>query len=282
MTRPRARRAAVADLEPVAPTVDLRLGRWEDALGDVGAVDLLLTDPPFSEQTHAGALGKAKAPRRSGKPGSPTTDRQSIAFPPWTHTDVERFVDAWVERVRCWFAVMTDDVLAPHFRAEFKAADLQTFAPLPIVFTDGGFRMQGDGPASTSIWLVVARKRGHLSTVAANKIWRATAGYYLGSKGPGQSGGRGKAPWLTDALVTDYSDPGHVVCDPMAGHGGVLASARNLGRHAIGAEMDPAAHEIAMANLSGDRTLLRRLIAEGKPERPVDPDAPQQALFATL
>lgn len=34
--------------------IDLRKGRWEDALADVGEVDSLITDTPYSERTHSG------------------------------------------------------------------------------------------------------------------------------------------------------------------------------------------------------------------------------------
>ena len=35
---------------------DLRLGRWQDALADVASVGTIITDPPYGERTHAGAL----------------------------------------------------------------------------------------------------------------------------------------------------------------------------------------------------------------------------------
>jgi site-specific DNA-methyltransferase (adenine-specific) len=244
--------------------VELRLGRWQDALAGV-TCDLLLTDPPFSARTHEGALGT------KDKTADMST-RADISFPPWTVADVESFVDAWAPRVRRWFAVMTDSILAPHFRAEFKGAGLIDFAPVPIVFTDGGVRLNGDGPPSVSLSLVVARRVGNLS--GGRKIWRSTRGYYLGATGPDQAGGRGKPEWLLGQIVADYSDPGHVVCDPMAGYGQTLASARNAGRVAIGSEADPAAHAAALANLSGDRTAFRRLL----PSKP-DKDAGTPSLF---
>ena len=90
--------------------------------------------------------------------------------------------------------------------------------------------------------------------------------------GPHQAGGRGKPPWLLDALVRDYSDAGHLVCDPFAGWGSTLVAARNAGRNAIGAEMDPAAFERCQHALSGDMAAYARMAPAKK--RETDPDRP--------
>ena len=75
--------------------------------------------------------------------------------------------------------------------------------------------------------------------------WGTLPGAYVGDRSPSSSGGRGKPPWLNHAIVRDYSRPGDLVCDPMAGWGGFLAAAAALDRRAIGAEMDRAAFELA-------------------------------------
>ena len=85
-------------------------------------------------------------------------------------------------------------------------------------------------------------------------------------------GGRGKPQWLLDALVRDYSDPGHVVCDPLVGWGSTLVAARNAGRIAIGAEQRPAVHARALDYLSGDSAAFRRSRPRSDPKR--DPSAP--------
>lgn len=53
-----------------------------------------------------------------------------------------------------------------------------------------------------------------------------------------RAGGRGKPQWLMRALVTDYTRPGDLVCDPLAGFGSTLVAAESLGRRAIGSELD--------------------------------------------
>jgi DNA modification methylase len=47
------------------------------------------------------------------------------------------------------------------------------------------------------------------------------------------------------------------VADPCAGWGGFLSAAVRMGRGAIGAELDPAAHEIAARVVRGERARPR-------------------------
>ena len=51
------------------------------------------------------------------------------------------------------------------------------------------------------------------------------------------------------AIVRDYSEPGDLVVDPCAGGGTTLLAAVMEGRRAIGAEMDPATFDKAVARL---------------------------------
>jgi hypothetical protein len=136
--------------------------------------------------------------------------REPISYPFWTEADITAFVDSWAPRTSCWIVSITDDVLAPLWRAAYAAADMQTFATVGIVISGMGVRMAADGPASWTLHLCVARRRGFLTTVpgSESKIWRSLPGGYTGPATPDMAGGRGKPRWLLDALVRDYSDPG--------------------------------------------------------------------------
>ncbi|MCC6596997.1 MAG: hypothetical protein IT477_10855 [Rhodanobacteraceae bacterium] len=63
--------------------------------------------------------------------------------------------------------------------------------------------------------------------------------------------GRGKPLDLMRAIVSDYSRPGDLVCDPCAGYGSTLAAALQKGRRAIGAECDPEVYAEAQRRLAG-------------------------------
>lgn len=224
--------------------IDLRLGRWQDALADVVEVDTLISDPPYSERTH------------DAYRTMPETGRRSIDYPALTPADVEILVSAWSPRVRGWFCVMTDDVLAPVWKATLERAGRYAFAPLACVEPGSRVRVQGDGPANWSVWLVVARPRS-----AVFLRWGSLVGAYVlpmsltrrgAREGQGIMGGKPMA--LMQAIVRDYSRPGDLIVDPCAGGGTTLLAAATEGRRAIGAELDPATHAKALKRIAAGYT----------------------------
>ena len=56
---------------------------------------------------------------------------------------------------------------------------------------------------------------------------------------------------LMEALIKMYTDAGQVVLDPFAGSGTTLLAARNVGREAIGIEVNEEYHKIALRRLGG-------------------------------
>ena len=245
-------------------SAEVRLGRWQDVLADVEP-GTIISDPPYGARTHRGD----ESAREIRTDNAYVT---AIDFPCWTRDDVHEFCASWLPRSKRWLVAMTSHDLVPHWEAAIEDAGWYGFAPLAAVISGMGVRQLGDGPASWVIHLVVARRRSKRLGESENKIWRSLPGGYTGPATAGMAGGRGKPPWLLDALVRDYSDAGHLVCDPFAGWGSTLVAARNAGRDAIGSEMDPSAHARCEAALSGDRSAFNRL---GPPrEREADPDRP--------
>jgi hypothetical protein len=233
----------------------IRLGRWEDVLADVEC-DSVITDPPYGERTHSNVISEEDLPDGC--------ERATIDYTHWGASDVERFVDAWAGRTRRWIVALTSHDLVDHWLSSYRANDFYAFAPVGVVVTGMGVRIQGDGPASWTLWICAGRRKARkLSTARGAKgIWRSLPGGYTGPSTENMAGGRGKPPWLCEALVRDYSDPGMLVCDPCAGWGHTLLAARDLGRRFIGAEMDPAAHAVADRMLRGDGR------ANPRPEQP--------------
>lgn len=232
--------------------IDLRLGRWQDVLADVEC-DALVVDAPYSEKTHA-----AHAPRtsvltaceRDAKWAARGGKRRSIGYEFFSPEDVRDFVQAWAPRTRGWFVSITDDLLAPVWRAELEAIGRYAFAPLACVDAGSRVRLAGDGPSNWTVYAVVARPRQ-----GPFKKWGTLPGAYVVPAGQrGLTADRkpvmgGKPIWLMQALVRDYSRPGDLVCDPCAGAGTTLLAAAVEGRRAVGAECLPAHYEIAQKRL---------------------------------
>lgn len=203
--------------------IDLRVGRWEVVLaGEV--VDVLISDPPYDDTTHAGAKHHG---RHDGSAS------ESISYAHWTPRDVRRYVDSWHERCRGWMVSLTSSGLSLAWQAAYRRVGRYSFAPVPCVIRGMTCRLGGDGPSSWAVYAMVARPRNE--EFAA---WGTLPGAYVVPRSSDAEDGRGKPEWLMNALVRDYSRPGDLVCDPCAGYGGTLRSAVGLGRRAVGAEVD--------------------------------------------
>jgi len=204
-------------------TIDLRHGRWQDVLPDVEC-DALITDPPYSERTHS---GHNSGVRHSA--GRDKYDRTKLSYSSWGPDDVIEFVSSWAPRVRGWFCVMTSHDLISMWTAALNP-HRYVFAPVPII--QHRVRLSGDGPASSAVYLIVARPR-----TREYSTWGALPGWY---KAPVvRDGSIGSKPVdLMRAIVRHYSRRGDVVCDPCAGWGSTLLAAAIEGRVAGGAEVN--------------------------------------------
>lgn len=230
------------------PGWELRLGRWQDVLADVGSVDALIVDAPYSERTHA----KQRHGRRDEKCGEHYVSARGLGYNHMSSDDVATFVSSWSTRVDGWLVSITDSELYPSWRDECRANGRYVFAPLPCVQVGMNVRLAGDGPSNWTCWAVVAR-------TSAQRKWGTLQGAYWGNPfDPGQNtatasrrtGVVGSKPlWLMRALIRDYTRPGDLVCDPCAGGGTTLLAAVMEGRRAIGAECMPEHFEIARKRL---------------------------------
>jgi site-specific DNA-methyltransferase (adenine-specific) len=209
-------------------------GDCREILPQLEAVDHVITDPPYSGRTHKGHDSGAR-------PGFDGADRKALGYEPWTLTDVGVFVPLMCGVARGWVAVMTDHVLAMPIQAAMESAGRYAFAPLPWYAPGSRVRLCGDGPSSWTAWIVVCR-------TAAQRSWGTLPGGYM-QRGESMHMG-GKPEELMLALVSDYSRPGDIVCDPFAGSGTTLVAAKRLGRKAIGIEQDESACENTARRLS--------------------------------
>lgn len=234
--------------------IDLRLGRWEDVLADVGEVDAVICDPPYSQRTQDGhdngvrisRLGERDGRRwlggkRTNHAPDLIRERTSISYAHWTPADVNAFVDSWAPRNRGWFVCLSDHSLCAAYEAAYARHGLTTFAPVGILIPGMTVRMAGDGPSSWTIYANVARPK-RLSK------WGTLPGGYTG--GPGERVHIGGKPlWLMRELVKDYSRENDLVVDPCMGAGTTGLACRIEGRRFIGAECDPVPFELAQERI---------------------------------
>lgn len=217
--------------------IDLRFGRWQEVLADVEMVDAVITDPPYGERTHSG----------HGQAVGIAGNKREVDYSSWSANDVEDFVRHWSPRCRGWFVAMTSHDLFPAYEEALLQAGRYVFDPKPYVAPGSRMRTSGDGPASWSVWLVIARPR-----YVPYCRWGSLPGAYILPKGFREKMPivGGKPLWLMRALIRDYTKPGDLVCDPCAGAGTTLKAAAIEGRNAIGAEQDRKHFEIAQSLLA--------------------------------
>jgi len=207
---------------------ELRLGDWHSVLIDAGMVDVLITDHPYGARTHVSV-------REGVREDGHAIEGLGPEYTHWGAGDVLHFAQHWSPRTRGWMVALCSHDLIPAWEAAYEAVGRYGFAPVPCVINGMSVRLGGDGPSSWSVYAMVGRPR-------SGSRWGTLPGAYTGGRAPGAEGGRGKPSWLMRAIARDYSRPGDLVCDPLAGYGATLIAALDEGRRAIGAELDHAAY----------------------------------------
>lgn len=227
---------------------DLRLGRYQDTLTDVSC-DLLCVDAPYSARTHAGHDSGVRNDGAHDPALGHRKQTRAIPYAGWAPADVLDCVDFFAPRTRGWIVTLTDHVLAPVWAEAMARHGRYVFAPLAWMAPGSRVRLTGDGPALWTCQIVVSRPRtGTDRNGRKFSKWGSLPGGYVYTQERGIVVGN-KPLALMKAIVSDYSRPGDLVCDPCAGGGTTLLAARKLGRGAVGAEMDPDTHRTASARL---------------------------------
>lgn len=213
-------------------------GDCREVLPALGAVDHVITDPPFSERTHAGHDATAKGHKGFGYDGS---ERRQLGYAAWSVDDVNASVPLLCRKASGWVVVMTDHVLAMPIQHAMESAGRYAFAPLPWYVPGSRVRLSGDGPSSWTTWIVVSR-------TAKQAKWGTLPGGYTQRGDQDRMGGKPEA--LMSAVVLDYSRPGDTILDPYMGMGTTLVAAKRNGRKAIGIDLDEHCCEIAAKRLA--------------------------------
>jgi DNA modification methylase len=210
----------------------LYLGDCREVLTSRSAVDHIITDPPYSERTHARHDENASKRRDNA-------DAKALGYSALSESDVGALAALLGASSRGWVAWLTDSELAPHIRKAFDALGRTTFPPLPFYQSGRSVRLAGDGPCSWTDWIVVAR------TKALNK-WGTLPGGYIASEGWNDKERMGGKPTrLMRQMVIHYSRPDDLVCDPFMGAGTTGVACMQEGRRFIGIEIDPDAFELS-------------------------------------
>lgn len=212
-----------------------------------GSVSAVVTDPPYSERTHAG--------QRHGRVGkSKNADawvtRAGLGYDHLTPEQVKALGQEFARVAKGWVLVMTSHDLFPLWES---ALGRYTFPPIPVVMPGMNVRLSGDGPSSWTVWLVVNRPKGLIDGTRPG-AYIATPG-----QGPDRAANpvKGSKPLgVMEAILRDYTRQGDTVCDPFTGSGTTGVACKRLGRSFVGWEIAEATHAYAEKRIAAAREQL--------------------------
>lgn len=220
-----------------------------DVLPTLGAVDHVITDPPYEAEAHtqgrrAGGANGVAVERPLDFEGITPELRAAVG------AECARLVGGWI-LVFCQVeaAMLWRDALFParYFRTQIWRKP------------DGAPQFTGDRPGMgyesiVTCWNSHTRSR-----------WNGGGrhGCYDHPRSNGASGHLTEKPLpLMLELVSLFTDPGDLILDPFMGSGTTLVAAKQLGRRAIGIELEERWAEAAVKRLEGTTPPLFTLPSE--------------------
>jgi site-specific DNA-methyltransferase (adenine-specific) len=202
-------------------------------------VDHVITDPPYSERTHTKCLHNE---RYDGCKKGLWTDGFEYEY--WDQQKIKDFCICLDECNKGWTVCFTShDLYSTYNKCLQEECNVYVFPPIPIVIKGMNVRLSGDGPSSWCVWCVVARPK-------ALSKWGTTPGAYIGTPERDMKIKGGKPLWLMNEVIRDYSKSGETILDPCMGSGTTLRAAKDMGRCAIGIEINEKYCEIAANRMS--------------------------------
>lgn len=220
-------------------------GDCRELLPSLESVDVVLTDPPYSAETHekqwiAHALTKGKARFHTKDTG--------LGFDPLDEGTRTFLAVQFARLARRWVLAFCDLESIMEWRAALEHSGLEYIRTLIWDKVDSAPQFTGDRPANGAEAIVLAHPKGKKRWNGGGRrnVFRHPANGEKGSK-PHPST---KPLPLMKELVVLFTEPGELVLDPMMGSGTTLEAARDLRLRAIGIEQEERHCEYAAQRLS--------------------------------
>jgi site-specific DNA-methyltransferase (adenine-specific) len=214
-----------------------------------GAVDHVIGDPPYDEQTHAGARTlKWDDDRRTGgkvEHSGNAIDIDFAALPP-----IDSFLPALIRCSKRWTLLFCTGAMLGDYKREAGGTRDSGGAWIRDGYwwrTNSAPQITGDRPAAACEAIAILHKQGgkmRWNRGGNQAIWRGVI-----CKDPRRMHPTKKPAWLMEALIRDFTDPGELIFDPTAGEGSTLEACVKLGRRCIGCEIDPKYHAAGVARI---------------------------------
>lgn len=257
-TKPKRARVVLPRASPEIASFALHHGDCLAGMAGMadGSVDVVITDPPYSEHVHS----KGRTTPRRNDP-SKTREGRNLGFDSISAGDMRTCAGEFARLARRWVVVFCDVESTHLWRREMETAGLRHARTGFWIKTDPQPQITGDRPGSAAEGIVIAH-------TGATGRWRWNGGgrpaIYIG---PIEKVDRfhtsQKPEWLLEALTRDFTDPGEIILDSHAGSGTTGVAAIRHGRRFIGWERDAKYHAAALSRLSQTREQLGLFTASG-------------------
>lgn len=221
-------------------------GDCREVLPGLDSVDLVITDPPYSEHTHAKQwIGNALT--AEGKPRV-ATNHSGLGF---AHLDPEFQVflaGEFARLSRRWVLSFCDLEGVFGWRLALMDAGLEYVRTAIWDKVDSAPQFTGDRPASAAEAIVCAHPTGKKKWNGGGRrnVFRYAVN---GERGPKPHPTTKPLPLMRD-VVSLFADAGELILDPFAGSGTTLVAAHECGCCAIGIEIEERYCEIAAKRLA--------------------------------
>jgi site-specific DNA-methyltransferase (adenine-specific) len=235
--------------------VTLYCGDCLEILPDIGPVDHVITDPPYEAEAHT-LQRRTMTDTRSGRRRPPGSYKQDgdvaklapLPFAPIAEADRAAVARLCGERVRRWALAFCQVEATTKWADAFRSGGLRYMRTCIWRKPDGQPQLTGDRPG-------VGYEAICACHVPGKSRWHGGGrhGVFLHCTAPSHGSGLGhpttKPIALMSELVGLFTDPGELVLDPYAGSGTTLRACKDLGRRAIGIEVNPDYCEIIVKRL---------------------------------
>lgn len=255
--------------------IEIYHGDCREVLPTLERVDVVETDPPYSNYVHSKSRrGGASAPRLDGKGRNVACSfarEKELGFESLS-AELREFCARELARLaRRWVLTFSDVESCNLWRDDLVAARLEYVRTGAWIKLGASPQFTGDRPAAGFETITIAHPKGrkHWNGGGRHAIWRESEPdpvYEVPialnrSHSEPRLHTTQKPITLMLDLVRDFSDEGELILDPFMGSGTTLVAAKRLGRRAIGIESSEAYCEKAAARC---RNEMRQKILEFK------------------